>query len=786
MITPCFCRFNLIKDCETMTQAAVLQDDASRLTERPKLVISQHRQIVRKAKDHLARYLIRVGGIGVILAVTLIFAYLIYEVVPLFKKPDLTLVQSFVLQTQALPDSALQNVSANKSVPATFSLLTDERAQAAAVMNRQGQLQFWQLLPSPTLATTQDFKSQQVAADPENDRRFALYAAGKLSVVEVEFKNQYDSNAVLNVRPQVNQPYGDVPLTFADIDTQLTALTFRDTLTHVWAIGQMDAQQLVVQSWKKQTSPFGGKVSLKADRQFYLSPSLASIQNVLMSGDSRWLYIISPTQGMEVFDLKTNPVQLYAKVELGSNRITASQFLLGGFSLILGNDRGQVQQWMPVRDDNNHYRFSKVREFSLGQQAITEVRPEYRRKGFMAADLAGNVGYFNTTAEVELFKQPLHSGPIELLALTPRGDQLWVLGGEKVQGYKIDNEHPEVSWKSLWSKIWYEGYDHAQYLWQSSASSNDFEPKFSLMPLAFGTLKASFYTMLLAMPLALCGAIFTAYFMAPALRTKVKPTIELMAALPTVILGFIAGLWLAPLVEQQLPGIVTMLVLTPIIILLSAFLYIQLPQGLRQRIPDGWQPLLLIPSIIFAVAVSMSLSDPMQSFFFDGDMRKWITQELGVGFDQRNSLVVAFAMGFATIPVIFSIAEDAIFAVPKHLTYGSLALGATSWQTLVRVVLPTASPGIFSAVMIGFGRAVGETMIVLMATGNTPIMDVNIFEGFRTLAANIAVEMPETEVDSSHFRVLFLAALVLLSFTFVVNTTAELVRQRLREKYGSL
>ena len=139
-------------------------------------------------------------------------------------------------------------------------------------------------------------------------------------------------------------------------------------------------------------------------------------------------------------------------------------------------------------------------------------------------------------------------------------------------------------------------------------------------------------------------------------------------------------------------------------------------------------------------------------------MRQWVTDDLGIAYDQRNALVVGIAMGFAVIPTIFSITEDAIFAVPKHLSYGSLALGATPWQTLVRVVMPTASPGIFSAVMIGMGRAVGETMIVLMATGNTPIMDINIFEGMRTLAANIAVEMPESEVGSTHYRILFLAA----------------------------
>jgi phosphate transport system permease protein len=143
-------------------------------------------------------------------------------------------------------------------------------------------------------------------------------------------------------------------------------------------------------------------------------------------------------------------------------------------------------------------------------------------------------------------------------------------------------------------------------------------------------------------------------------------------------------------------------------------------------------------------------------------------------------------MGFAVIPTIFSITEDAIFNVPKHLTTGSLALGATPWQTLTRVVLLTASPGIFSAVMIGMGRAVGETMIVLMATGNSPVTNFNIFEGMRTLSANIAVELPETAVNSTHFRILFLAGLVLFAMTFVVNTIAEIVRQRLRARYSNL
>ncbi len=334
--------------------------------------------------------------------------------------------------------------------------------------------------------------------------------------------------------------------------------------------------------------------------------------------------------------------------------------------------------------------------------------------------------------------------------------------------------------------MWYEGYNEPQYTWQSSSASNEFEPEFSLTPLAFGTLKAAFYAMLLSVPLAVCGAMYTAYFMAPAVRRKIKPVIELMEALPTVILGFFAGLFLAPFMETHLPGVFAVLLLMPLGIVTFAFAWAQLPERIRDLVPEGWHVVVLVPLVVLLGWLSFSVSQPLELWFFNGDMRSWLSNDLGIDFDQRNAMVVGFAMGFAVIPTIYSIAEDALFGVPKSLSHGSLALGATPWQTLVRVVLPTASPGIFSAVMIGMGRAVGETMIVLMATGNTPVMNANIFEGMRTLAANIAVEMGESALGSSHYRILFLAALVLFLFTFVVNTLADLVRQRLRNKYSTL
>ena len=168
------------------------------------------------------------------------------------------------------------------------------------------------------------------------------------------------------------------------------------------------------------------------------------------------------------------------------------------------------------------------------------------------------------------------------------------------------------------------------------------------------------------------------------------------------------------------------------------------------------------------------------------DFRLWWPEATGTPFEQRNSLVVGFMMGFAVIPIIFTIAEDAMSNVPIYLRSASLALGASRWQTAWRVVLPTAAAGIFAAVMIGFGRAVGETMIVVMATGNTPIMEWNIFSGMRTLAANIAVELPEAAQHSTLYRALFLGAMLLFLLTFTVNTIAEVIRQHLRGKYKAV
>jgi len=189
----------------------------------------------------------------------------------------------------------------------------------------------------------------------------------------------------------------------------------------------------------------------------------------------------------------------------------------------------------------------------------------------------------------------------------------------------------------------------------------------------------------------------------------------------------------------------------------------------------GWALL-----IVLALGIAYGLS-----ILLDGngyDARGGIVDD----YVQRNALVVAFAIAFAEIPIIYTISEDALNAVPRYLRSGSLACGASKWQTTAWIVMPTAASGIFSAIMIALGRAVGETMIVVMATGNTPVMDINIFNGLRTLSANINVELPEAVRDSTLYRTLFLCALVLFVMTFVINTIAEVVRQRYRKRAAQL
>ncbi|MCG6873443.1 MAG: ABC transporter permease subunit [Gammaproteobacteria bacterium] len=734
---------------------------------------NQARKRWRRIKDLLARNAIGFGGVAVILAIVLIFFYLLLIVFPLFQPAKLESGRTF-------------------TAPAGTPLLLamEEQREVGMLATAGGEVEFFRIRDgSPIARIAVELPATPTGFGAGEDRTGIFgygLANGQAIVVRHRYQVTFPNDKRL-ISPVLEYPLGEEPVEVDPQSDALRLLTLQVAEDTAAIAAITDDGRLVLANLEKQESLLGGGGWNLSSRE--LLPPQGDIAFLLMDKDQRELYAVTRDGHINYYDI-SNPadpkrVETVRALPEGSE-ISALHFLTGGISLLVGGTDGSIAQWFPVRDDNNEYSLKRVRGFDPLPGAVQAFAPEYNRKGFLAADDQGNLGIYHSTAGRTVLVRKVANSGISQLGVAPRADAYLALSADGLRFQRIHNEHPEISWSSLWGKVWYESHAEPEYLWQSSSADNDFEPKFSLTPLTFGTLKAAFFAMLFAVPLAIMGAIYTAYFMAPPMRQVVKPVIEIMEALPTVILGFLAGLWLAPFAEVYLPGVVMLLLALPLGVLVAAWLWRFLPGSLRRHIPDGWQAALLIPVLCLIGWGAIALSQPVELWFFGGDIRKWLTAEMGISYDQRNALVVGLAMGFAVIPTIFSIAEDAIFGVPSHLTQGSLALGATPWQTLARVVILTASPGIFSAVMIGLGRAVGETMIVLMATGNTPVMDFSIFQGMRTLSANIAVEMPESEVASTHYRILFLAGLVLFMATFVFNTLAEVVRQRLRVKYSSL
>lgn len=745
----------------------------------PDSPVAIRRRAWREFKDRLAKYGVAIGGLSVIFAIVLIFFYLLYVVMPLFYGAE--------IETEAEYSTQISN--------STY-LTLNEYNDVALTLDMHGKVEFFEAnsgqsildvsLPLPEQVNISSFSKGSASTGV-----FAYgFDDGKALVFKQDYKISYPEGNTRKITPSILYPLGEQLKTVDPQGQALGLLTVQSNAEQTTLIGLTPDNRLVLNSLLREED-------FMDEDAFTIEEKIAEVKldekdvitHLQMDIDQRELYLADSHGYISYFDITNieSPrlIQKVKGVPTGV-QITTLEFLTGGISIIVGRSDGQIDQWFPVRDDNNNYTLHNVRSFNKQTSAIVNIATEYARKGFLALDESGQLAIYHTTAHRTLLIEPLVEGENAVMAISPRANGLISMTSDgQTKLTMIDNEHPEISWHSLWEKVWYESRDKPEYIWQSSSASNDFEPKLSLSPLTFGTIKAAFYAMVVAVPLAIMGAIFTAYFMSPTMRTFVKPTIEIMEALPTVILGFLAGLWLAPIVEGNLPGIFSILILLPVMTIVTAWSWTKLPRRFSESIPDGWEAAILVPVVIMVGVFSMMASPTLELWLFDGNMPQWLN-DIGLDFDQRNSLVVGLVMGFAVIPTIFSITEDAIFSVPKHLTVGSLALGATPWQTLIRVVLLTASPGIFSAVMIGLGRAVGETMIVLMATGNTPIMDFNIFEGFRALSANIAVEMPEAEVASSHYRVLFLAALVLFMATFVFNTVAEIVRQRLRTKYSSL
>ncbi|MFN0197308.1 MAG: ABC transporter permease subunit [Planctomycetaceae bacterium] len=854
--------------------------------------------------DSLARVLITVGGVGTIVAVSTVFLFLLWVVLPLFLSAELTLQQTVPVPWSPTSKNAdvRQSVLASgvdefqtmgwsltsEGIVTTFGLqegktlstqdltLTSPVTAVAAV---QGGAHYFLGSQDGTVRNA-DFGFNTEFLTPEN----VTETAHALSVDQVMSYESSDETGVLQKTTQGQYRFQTLhvdagePMEFAASPIRLLAGANPGGELLLGTLSEDG--RLIVKRHTRKENLITGAVSWEVIDEATLDIEKRDAELpkfLLLAGAGDHLFLIWDDGLARRYNIRNLGKGLIVAEETDlvpstTARLTSAGYILGQTTFITADDSGTLRSWFCCRDERavtpDKSILVSAQTFPSPGSPVTAFSASARSRIFAVGCEDSRVAVYQATTGKKIVEHHPHlEQPISLLLLSTKDDGLISITGENMMRYSFDPLHPEATVSSLFGKVWYESYPGPEDVWQSSGGSQDLEPKLGLMALIFGTLKATVYSMMFGAPLALLAAIYTSEFLTPSLRVKVKPTIELMASLPSVVLGFLAALVFAPFVEAAIPAVIAGAFCLPLSLLIGSYIW--------QLMPDTWSVALARWRLAFIAAclpvgfaVSALLGPLVEYAVFAGDMHRWLDGQIGsgiggwfilflpisilamglissrvinpwlrewshrshwtsrsfiaidgakyaalgvlclllawllsalmtaIGFDprglflgtyvQRNALVVGFVMGFAIIPIIYTIADDALSAVPDHLRSASLGAGATQWQTAVRIVVPAATSGLFSALMIGLGRAVGETMIVLMAGGNTPVMEWNVFNGFRTLSANIAVELPEAVRNSTHYRTLFLAALSLFVLTFLVNTIAELVRIRFRRRIVEL
>ncbi len=802
--------------------------------------------------DRIASLVIKVGGVLVIAAVLGILVYLVSVVLPLFQGPEISTPLHYALfDSPNKPHLLFAELDEYKD----FGIALDATGKLITFNARNGRIvKEKNLFPSAPSITA-------FSRSPQDGQVAFGFADGTIRLGTIKIAGEA---AVEELGETLTIGTPDSPVLLLDYKASKQGKSF--------TVLKKDGGLFFTKLSQRENLLTGKIMTRVKEYKLPYTQTSSNPSYLLQNSLGNQVYIAWRDGSMTRYDLRNLKHPIVAEnnnLLMGESAdLTDLQFTFGDQSILASDSRGQVNAWFLLQRQQtatiDGYELVCAHELLPHDNAVNAVGTSLRDKGLATGTSNGEIFLRHLTSEQVLAKLQLpNAASVETLQITPKADGIFAVDSNgHAWIWNVDNPHPETTWTTIFGKVWYEGYPEPAYTWQSSSGNDDFEPKLSLIPLIFGTLKATLYSMVFAIPLALLAAIFTREFLDPKLRTPLKASIETMASLPSVVLGFVAALVLAPLVENWLVAILTAFALIPLVVLLFGYIWQMLPEQIIVRVRSWQRLLILLGLILFVILLSRPLGNQMSQLLFAGDLKAWLDGQVGsagpglslllwpgvffaiwftqgrlftsqisfkvahwkrlklgilemgklviilivttvvsmflgemlagLGIDprgsivntyvQRNTLIIGFAMGFAVIPIIYTVTEDALSSVPQHLRSASLGCGATRWQTAVRVVVPVAMSGIFSAVMIGLGRAVGETMIVVMAAGNTPIMDINIFNGLRALSANIAVELPEAVKDSTLFRMLFLAALTLFAITFVINTVAELIRIRFRKR----
>jgi phosphate transport system permease protein len=842
--------------------------------------------------ERIAKWVITVGGLLVILAVIGIMVFLFQVVMPLLSRGEVTAERNFVVQ----PAEDVAWLNADEFQSLAIRVATDGRATTFHVPTGRvlstAQLDF----DGATATAVAGILTRDMVAFGFEDGSVRFGTIGfeitttarrnaPADLVPLDQRDFYSGETIYTpvqtgdyrtIRPikNVGEPEQISEVAIVALDYRRGGTVERPSLAYITVDAAGVAR--VSRSTIQRNLMTGAETVRTRTATLPTLPEGVRVTDALLSSAADRAFIATDAGELFRYDLRdaNNPVLAERRrVFDGDVALTSLTFLNGELALVAGGSNGAVDVFFrlqpPGAAGSDGYEMVRARSHAPQGAAVIGMSEAIRDKGFVTLGADGSVWMRHSTSDQVLHRW-MRSGDVSSPALAlvfPRSNGVMVADATgRVQSWAFEDPHPEITLGVLFGRKWYEGYPEPGFTWQSTSGTDLFEPKYSLVPLIFGTMKATLYAMLFAAPIALMAAIYTSEFVHRGVRATVKPVMEMMESLPTVVLGFIAALVLAPFVEEWIGAVLLGFIALPLGLMLGAFLWQMLPADTALR----WDGLpkfgLMITSILVCAFVAYKLGPLFEDLLFYGDFKLWTTGAIGtgtpfmflillplsyifvawvfrktyghvwrdhmrsqerasagrsdflrwiamlvagvivswtvsalltaIGFDprgsiidsyqQRNALVVGFIMAFAVIPNVYTLAEDALNSVPGHLRAGSLACGATPWQTAIWVILPTAMSGVFSAVMIGMGRAVGETMIVVMAAGNTPIMEWNIFSGLRTLSANIAIELPEAVKDGTNYRVLFLAALTLFVMTFVINTIAELIRQRFRKRAFNL
>ncbi len=844
--------------------------------------------------------MISIGGLGTIIAVTGILVFLVWVVVPLFSSARFDVASAADVTALEEPPAARSPLTPG-APRAPRAIGIDEYRLMGWVLSPSGRLVSFRIDTGELLEERELVPGSQLTASSfsvEGNTVSLGFADGKLCQGQLGFSAEFFSGdehpdlvAELAGGPLARHgsalvqrtPEGqlrvqslavelDAPLDVGSASRiVLIDHADRGNSTYVCAL---DADgRLFVEEVERRKNLLTGEVTSRATRHelpYAHDPTRGTPAFLALGGGGDVVYLAWRDGMCRRYDARDlADVHLAEELDLteGSAELTALVFLLGKSTLISGDSEGRVHGWFTTKpaEAKTSDGSTLVRAHQLGDGGaeVTTLAASSRNRVVAVGRVDGRFEVYHVTSRERLAAgRTTDETALTGLAIAPKEDGVVTLGGAHAAHWSMDLKHPEAGLTALFSPVWYEGYPGPEHVWQSSSGTDDFEPKLGLVPLIFGTLKATLYSMLFAVPIALAAAVYTSEFLSPRLRAPLKSLTEMMASLPSVVLGFLAAIVIAPFAQDVVPMLLAAVLTIPGALLLGAYVWQLLPAHHAVRFSGKTR----FAAIFFALpcgALAAAIVGPLiERWLFAGDFLAWLDGRSGSRFGgwvllglpaagalvwftmsrfanpivrrisaswsrarcarfdlakfvaaalataalacvlafvldglwidprgsvldtyvQRNALIVGFVMGFAVIPIVYTLAEDALSSVPSHLRLASLGAGATPWQTAVRVVIPTAMSGLFSAVMIGLGRAVGETMIVLMATGNTPVMSWNMFNGFRTLSANIAVELPEAAQNSTHYRTLFLAALCLFAMTFVFNTVAEVIRQRFRKR----